>query len=124
MGNIVKGTDYGTEMRREQAQLTANASMSPDEVTTSDATLDTSMPEAGDGLAGFDSRKGGHHLLFALQPDFEVLDKGMTAAQRPYDFDWQFADPRRPGERRTPGRLHYSLNHLRPTRIVELHRKS
>jgi hypothetical protein len=124
MGQIIKRTDEAVEMRREQAQLVANANMSPDEVTTSDATLDTSMPEAGDGLAGFDSRKGGHHLLFALQPGYEVLDKGMTAPEPPHDFDWQFVDPRAPGERRSPGRLHFSLNHLRPTRIVELQRKN
>jgi len=101
----------------------ADANSSPDEDTASDASLDTSVPESADGLAGFDSRTGGHHLLFALQPGYEVVDKGMAEPQMPVDFDWQFVDPRAPGRRRSPGRIHYSLNHLRPTRIVELQRK-
>jgi hypothetical protein len=119
----MKRTDSAVEQRRELAALVANASMSPDEVTTTDATLDNSVPEAGDGLAGFDSRQGGHHLLFAVQPGYEVLDRGMAAPLAAYDFDWQFVEARPPGLRRSPGRLHYSLNHLRPTRIVELQRK-
>lgn len=119
----MKSRDNAVDQRRELATLVANASMSPDEVTTSDATLDNSVPEAGDGLAGFDSRRGGHHLLFALQPGYEVLDKGMVAPLPAYDLDWQFVDPRPPRMRRSAGRLHYSLNHLRPTRIVELQRK-
>lgn len=119
----MKRRDDAVEQRRELAARIANASMSPDEVTTSDATLDNSVPEAGDGLGGFDSRGGGRHLLFALTPGYEMLDKGMAAPLTPYDFDWQFVDARPPGTRRSPGRLHYSLNHLRPTRIVELQRK-
>lgn len=114
------------EKRRELARLVTDANMSPDEVTTSDATLDNSVPEAGDGLAGFDSRRGGHnHLLFAVQPGYEVVDKGMAEPLMSYDLDdGQFVDTRGPGARRSPGRLHYSLNHLRPTRIVELQRKT
>lgn len=102
----------------------AHANMSPDEETTSDASLDTSVPEARDGIAGFDSRTGGHRLLFALQPGYEVVDKGMAEPLMPYDVDWQFQDPRPPGQRRSPGRIHYSLNHMRPTRIVQLQRKN
>jgi len=26
--------------------------------------------------------------------------------------------------RRNPGRIHFALNHMRPTRLVELHRKA
>ncbi|WP_233868995.1 DUF3005 domain-containing protein [Paraburkholderia adhaesiva] len=117
-------SNESVELAREIRAHAADANMSPDEDTTSDASLDTSVPEANDGLAGFDSRKGGPRLLFALQPGYEVVDKGMAEPQTPYDFDWQFRDPRLPGQRRSPGRLHYSLNHLRPTRIVELQRKS
>lgn len=119
----MKRSDTSVEERREQAVLVANATMSSDEMTTSDATLDNSVPEATDGLAGFDSRTGGHHLLFALQPGYEVLDRGMAEPQVPRDSDWQSVDSRASGQRRSPGRLHYSLNHLRPTRIVELQRK-
>jgi hypothetical protein len=111
------------ETERAMVNRTAGSNLSPDEDTTSDASLDTSVPEAEDGLAGFDSRTGGHHLLLALQPGYEAIDKGMTEPLVPYDFDWQFQDPRAPGQRRSPGRIHYSLNHLRPTRIVELQRK-
>ncbi len=106
---------------REAARLAGYGPISPDEITTSDATLDNSVPEAGDGIAGFDSRPGGHRVLLAPQPGYEVIDKGMLEPQMPYDFDWQFVDPRKPGER-SPGRLHYSLNHMRPTRLIELHR--
>ncbi|WP_052421028.1 DUF3005 domain-containing protein [Paraburkholderia ferrariae] len=119
----MKRTDRALEQRRELAALVANANMSPDEATTTDATLDNSMPEAGDGIAGFDSRPGGHRLLFALQPGYEVLDKGMTSPLVPYTADWEFVDSGSTGTRRSPGRLHYSLNHLRPSRIVELQRK-
>lgn len=111
------------ETERAMVNRTAGSNLSPDEDTTSDASLDTSVPEAEDGLAGFDSRTGGHHLLLALQPGYEAIDKGMAEPLVPYDFDWQFQDPRAPGQRRSPGRIHYSLNHLRPTRIVELQRK-
>lgn len=105
---------------REAARLAGASPIGPDEITTSNATLDNSVPEASDGLAGFDSRAGAHGLLFAPQPGYEVIDKGMSEPAMPYDFDWQFLDPRAPGERRTAGRIHYSLNHMRPTRVVEL----
>nr|WP_293040778.1 DUF3005 domain-containing protein [Paraburkholderia sp.] len=123
-GNTMNSSADIFSMQRESEKNTANANMSPDEETTSDASLDTSVPEATDGFAGFDSRSGGHHLLFALQPGYEVVDKGMAEPLMPYDFDWQFVDPRARGARISRGRLHYSLNHLRPTRIVELQRKN
>jgi hypothetical protein len=108
---------------REAARLAGDGLIGPDEVTTSNATLDNSMPEGRDGFAGFDSRGVAHRMPFALQADFEAVDMGMTDPQVPYDLDWQYADAREPGQRRSPGRIHYALNHLRPTRVVELHRK-
>ena len=108
---------------REAARLAGDGLIGPDEVTTSNATLDNSVPEARDGLAGFDSRGIAHRMPFAPQADFEAVDMGMTSPQMPYDFDWQFADPREPSRRRSPGRIHYALNHMRQTRVVELHRK-
>lgn len=120
----MNSSDEAVDTKREIARRAVDANMSPDEDTTSDASLDTSVPEAEDGLAGFDSRTGGRRLLLAPQPGYEVIDKGMDEPLMPYDFDWQFRDPRAPGQRRSPGRIHYSLNHLRPTRIVELQRKS
>lgn len=107
---------------REAARLAGDGYISPDEVTTSNASLVNSVPEANDGLAGYDSRTVGHHPLFALQNGYEVVDRGMAAPEVADDFDWQSA--REPGERRSPGRIHYALNHMRPTRVVELQRKS
>jgi hypothetical protein len=109
---------------REAARLAGAGHIGPDEVTTSNATLDNSMPEANDGLAGFDSRSGAHRHPFAPQADFEAVDKGMAAPESPYDADAEFADSPVHVTRRSPGRLHYAINHLRPTRIVELHRKT
>jgi len=116
--------DPADERAREIARSTADANMSPDEDTMSNASLDSSVPETDDGLAGFDSRRGGRHLLFALQPGYELVDKGMAEPAMPYDFDWQMHDPREPGMPRSRGRIHYSLNHMRPTRVVELLRKN
>jgi len=105
---------------REAARLAGDGPISPDEVTTSNATLDNSVPETPDGLAGFDSRAGAHRLLLATQPGYEVVDKGMAEPPIPYDDDAPALAPRQPGAQRSPGRLHDSLNHLRPTRLVEL----
>ncbi|CAB3792495.1 hypothetical protein LMG28688_03522 [Paraburkholderia caffeinitolerans] len=95
----------------------------PDEVTTSNASLDNSVPETPDGFAGFDSRSLAHRMPLAPETGFEAVDLGM-AAPPAYDLDRQFDDSREPGQRRSPGRIHFAINHLRPTRIVELHRKN
>ncbi|MFT0170988.1 DUF3005 domain-containing protein [Paraburkholderia mimosarum] len=110
---------------REAARLAGEGHIGPDEVTTSNATLVNSVPEAEDGLAGFDSRKDGHRLPFALQSGYEAIDKGMSEPELSfYDVDAELSDPREPNVRRTPGRIHIALNHLRPTRLIELHRKA
>jgi hypothetical protein len=101
---------------------THDSPIAPDEITTSNATLVNSVPEARDGMAGFDSRVGGNHLLLALEPGYTVIDKGMVEPLAPYSQDHQFDDPRPVGSRRDRGRIHYALNHLRPTRVIELHR--
>jgi hypothetical protein len=115
--------DPADERAREIARSAADANMSPDEETMSNASHDTSVPESPDGLAGFDSRLGAHRVLFALQPGYEVVDRGMAEPAMPDEADWETNDPLAPEPRRSPGRIHYSLNHLRPTRIVELQRK-
>ncbi|HEY4802771.1 MAG TPA: DUF3005 domain-containing protein [Paraburkholderia sp.] len=109
---------------REAARLAGEGYIGPDEVTTCNATLVNSVPEAEDGLAGFDSRKDGHRLPFALQSGYEAIDKGMTEPDLSYYADAEFADPLEPNVRRNPGRIHFALNHMRPTRLVELHRKA
>ncbi|WP_310630388.1 DUF3005 domain-containing protein [Paraburkholderia sp.] len=108
---------------REAARLAGAGAIGPDEITTSNATLDNSMPEANDGFAGFDSRSGAHRHPFATQADFEAVDKGMAPPETTLDAERQFAEPGERGARRSPGRIHYAINHLRPTRIIELQRK-
>jgi len=105
---------------REAARLAGDGPISPDEVTTSNATLENNVPETPDGLAGFDSRITARRLPFATQPGYEVVDRGMVEPELPRDPDVPLVDPNEPTMRRSPGRIHYSLNHLRPTRIIEL----
>jgi hypothetical protein len=107
---------------REAARLAGHSPIGPDEVTTSDATLDNSVPESRDGLAGFDSRVGGNHLLLALEPGCTVVDKGMVAPEESLSIEERFNEARYYGNRHDRGRMHYALNHLRPTRVIELQR--
>ena len=106
----------------EAARIAGHSAISPDEITTSNATLDNSVPEALDGMAGFDSRLGGNHLLLALEPGYAVIDKGMVEPLGAYSADHQYNDPRPVGQRQDRGRIHYALNHLRPARVIELQR--
>lgn len=108
---------------REAARIAGDGCIGPDEVTTCNATLDNSVAEADDGLAGFDSRKGVHRLPIALESGYELVDLGMSEPEEPNDVDWQRNAAREPGVRRSPGRLHFALNHMRPTRVIELLRK-
>ncbi|OLL32161.1 hypothetical protein BTH42_06825 [Burkholderia sp. SRS-W-2-2016] len=106
----------------EAARIAGHSAISPDEITTSNATLDNSVPEALDGMAGFDSRIGGNHLLLALEPGYAVIDKGMVEPLGAYSADHQYNDPRPVGQRQDRGRIHYALNHLRPARVIEIQR--
>ncbi len=105
---------------REAARLAGHGVIGPDEVTTSNATLDNSRPEATDGLAGFDSRAGGNHLLLALEPGYSVVEKGMVVP--PYERDYTFDSPRSDAHQQHGGRIDYALNHRRPNRLIELQR--
>ena len=106
----------------EAARIAGHSPIAVDEITTSNATLANSVPEALDGMAGFDSRVGGNHLLLALEPGYTVVDKGMIAPQALHSTE-QLFDYSRPGENRHErGRVHYALNHMRPTRVIEIHR--
>jgi hypothetical protein len=95
----------------EAARIAGHSPIGPDEVTTTNATLVNSVPEAGDGLGGFDSRVGGNHLLLALEPGYTVIDE-----------DHQFEEERTAASRQDRGRIHFALNHMRPTRVIELQR--
>jgi hypothetical protein len=108
----------------EAARIAGHSPIGPDEVTSTNATLVNSMPEAGDGLGGFDSRVGGNHLLLALDPGYTVIDKGMIAPQSTYDEDHQYEQEQRSmASRQDRGRIHFALNHMRPTRVIELQRR-
>jgi hypothetical protein len=104
---------------REAARLAGDGPIGADEITGSDATLDNSVAEARDGLAGFDSRRGGNHPMLAVQPGYRVIDHGMVDpnpdAVREHRLDILDAPNAR-------GRIHYALNHVRPARIIELER--
>ncbi|WP_094783284.1 DUF3005 domain-containing protein [Paraburkholderia ribeironis] len=106
----------------EAARIAGLSPIAADEIITSNATLVNSVPEALDGMAGFDSRIGGNHLLLALEPGYMVIDKGMAEPQGLESADHQFDDSRPVRSRRDRGRIHYALNHMRPTRVIELHR--
>ncbi len=118
----------------EAARIAGKGVIGPDEVTTSNASWANSVEEARDGLAGFDSRRGGNHVLLALTPGFEAVDKGMIEPLTPTHPDRQFDAPREPGERfglpaagdtdarSLRGRIHYAINHLRPARLIEIRR--
>jgi len=107
----------------EAARIAGHGPIGPDEITTSNATLVNSVPDDPFAeLAGFDSRIGGNHLLLALEPGYHVIDKGMVAPEIVERFDDRFhqsyshaGDPLR-------GRMHFALNHQRPTRVIELER--
>ncbi|CAE6711393.1 hypothetical protein R69927_00719 [Paraburkholderia domus] len=106
----------------EAARIAGHSPISPDEITTTNATLVNSVPEAHDGMAGFDSRVGGNHLLLALEPGYTVIDKGMVEPQGADSADDLLDDPSSIRARRERGRIHYAVNHMRPTRVIELHR--
>src|SRR5215469_15993596 len=107
---------------REAARLAGYSVIGPDEVTTSNATLDNSVPEADDGLAGFDSRPGGNRLLLALEPGCTVIEKGMMAPEEPKRparrLSTQSDVKRARKDSQFRGRVHYALNHQRPARII------
>lgn len=107
---------------REAARLAGDGPIAADEITGSDATLDNSVAEAHDGFAGFDSRRGGNHLMLAVQPGYRVIDHGMVAPdpEAVHEHRFDVLDPLDAPNAR--GRIHYALNHVRPARIIELER--
>ncbi|KNE75294.1 hypothetical protein BCRE_0795 [Candidatus Burkholderia crenata] len=88
-----------------------------------DATLVNSHFEQGDGLGGFDSRPARSGLALALEEGFSVVDKGMVApdveeVERQYEFverDLHGYSLR--------GRKHFAINHVRPSRLIEIKRR-
>ena len=78
--------------------------------------------EQGDGLGGFDSRPARNGLALALEDGFSVVDKGMIApdveeVERQYEFV-----ERDPHGYNLRGRRHFAINHVRPSRLIEIQR--
>jgi hypothetical protein len=107
---------------REAARIAGDGVIGPDEITTSNASPENSVPETPDGMAGFDSRRGGSHVLLALEAGFEMIDKGMVEPQTPKDPEQRLEETVDANARQMRGRIHYAVNHSRPTRLIELRR--
>ena len=87
------------------------------------ASLVNSHFEQGDGLGGFDSRPARNGLALKLENGFSVVDKGMIApdaeaVERQYDF----VDRDARGDT-LRGRKHFAVNHVRPSRLIEIQRR-
>ncbi|MDN7184204.1 DUF3005 domain-containing protein [Caballeronia sp. SEWSISQ10-4 2] len=95
----------------------------PDAFVGVNASLVNARYEQGDGLGGFDSRPARNGLALALEEGFSVVDKGMVApdveeVERQYEFVDR--DPRGYSLR---GRKHFAINHVRPSRLIEIQRR-
>ena len=95
----------------------------PDAFVGVNASLVNSHSEQGDGLGGFDSRPARSGLALKLENGFSVVDKGMIApdaeaVERQYDF----VDRDARGDT-LRGRKHYAVNHVRPSRLIEIQRR-
>ncbi|AOJ05944.1 DUF3005 domain-containing protein [Burkholderia mayonis] len=87
---------------REAARIASGEPISPDQITTSNASLVNAMSETPDGFAGFDSRPGGNHPQFAPRAGYTVVDKGFDAAasggaHADDELPSPYHPPRRPG---------------------------
>jgi hypothetical protein len=105
---------------RREAEMLARE---PDSVINSNATTVNYVPEPGDGLGGFDSRPGRNGVLVALERGYRLIDRGMVAPTVPEVEDKVRYEGRDPHGHTLRGRKHYALNHLRPSRLIELERK-
>ncbi|KWH51551.1 MULTISPECIES: DUF3005 domain-containing protein [Burkholderia] len=97
---------------REAARVAGAGPISPDQVTRSNASLVNAMPEAGDGLAGFDSRPDGNHPAFALRAGYVVIEKGFDT---PPAGDAPFGPVHR-----MYGSAYWPGHGRRPERVIEL----
>jgi hypothetical protein len=95
----------------------------PDAFVGVNASLVNAVAEQGDGLGGFDSRPARSSVALALNTGFSMVDKGMVAppveeVERQYEF------VERDGRGGTlRGRRHYSINHVHPSRLIEIQRR-
>jgi hypothetical protein len=121
--NTLDDTVDADGKNRDAASDEAIIERNPDAFVCVNASLVNAGYEQGDGLGGFDSRPARNGLALALEEGFSVVDKGMidpdvTEVERQYEFVER--DPRGYTLR---GRRHFAINHVRPSRLIEIQRR-
>lgn len=119
LDDTVDADGKNRDASRDEAMLEYN----PNAYVGVDATLVNSRFEQGDGLGGFDSRPARNGLALVLEEGFSVVDKGMVApdveeVERQYEFV-----ERDPHGYNLRGRKHFAVNHVRPSRLIEIQRR-
>jgi Protein of unknown function (DUF3005) len=119
LDDTVDADGKNRDASRDETMLEHN----PNAFVGVDATLVNSRYEQGDGLGGFDSRPARNGLALALEEGFSVVDKGMIApdveeVERQYEFV-----ERDPHGYNLRGRKHFAINHVRPSRLIEIQRR-
>ena len=119
LDDTVDADGKNRDASRDETMLAHN----PDAFVGVDASLVNSRHEQGDGLGGFDSRPARNGLALKLEEGFSVVDKGMVApdveeVERQYEFV-----ERDPHGYNLRGRRHFAINHVRPSRLIEIQRE-
>jgi hypothetical protein len=119
LDDTVDADGKNRDASRDEALLERN----PDAFVGVNASLVNAGYEQGDGLGGFDSRPARNGLALQLENGFNVVDKGMIApdveaVERQYDFV-----ERENHGRTLRGRKHFAINHIRPSRLIEIQRR-
>ncbi|OXC72330.1 DUF3005 domain-containing protein [Caballeronia sordidicola] len=119
LDDTVDADGKNRDASRDESMLQNN----PNAFVGVDASLVNSHFEQGDGLGGFDSRPARNGLALALEEGFSVVDKGMVApdveeVERQYEFV-----ERDPHGYNLRGRKHFAINHVRPSRLIEIQRR-
>jgi hypothetical protein len=87
------------------------------------ASLVNAAYEQGDGLGGFDSRPVRNGLALLLEKGCSVVDKGMVAPDvEEVERQYEFVDRDTRGYT-LRGRKHFAINHVRPSRLIEIQRR-
>jgi hypothetical protein len=119
LDDTVDADGKNRDASRDETMLAHN----PNAFVGVDASLVNSRHEQGDGLGGFDSRPARNGLALKLEEGFSVVDKGMVApdveeVERQYEFV-----ERDPHGYNLRGRRHFAINHVRPSRLIEIQRR-
>lgn len=119
LDNTVDADGKNRDAARDESML----ENSPNAFVGVNASTVNSRHEQGDGLGGFDSRPARNGLALALEDGFSVVDKGMVApdveeVERQYEFV-----ERDPHGYNLRGRRHFAINHVRPSRLIEIQRR-